>query len=76
MTLAQRKGKGNPRIEDALRRGHTLVESEGIMTAHKKTDPHAQKTEHEVRTVKQPRKPGQGTPQNPPVGRTQHEEKA
>lgn len=40
------------------------------MTAHKKAPPQ----EKELRTVNPPRKPGQGTPQNPPskdVGRTE-----
>lgn len=50
-------------------RKHVLVESEGIMSAHRKQDashPSAPAGEKEIRTVAQLRKPGQGKPQNPP----------
>jgi hypothetical protein len=40
-----------------------LSETDGIISSYKTTAP---PQEQELRTVKQPRKPGKGKPQNPP----------
>lgn len=63
--------KGRP---STTKRDRVLIEEGGIMHSHQK----APKDEKELRTVHQPRKPGTGTPQNPPkpnVGRAPKEEK-